>query len=355
MGPAIAFYWQNDICSLLFSNTNYCPGGGTKKSLEAAKLGVDFYPSYETSKFLANCDVVVIAVPLTAVKDTMRSLPVDLLRGKLLVEAGPLNAHPKKVMVDTFGDYPDIDLITANPMFGNDCNGQSGGGDVGDEEKDPYRYTATTTTTTLEGRPMIYEKIRIANVPRCEAFFDLFKDMRCQLIEMNAEQHDQSVGDAEFVTHLIGRLLVEKQLLPPTPVVSKEYAALCDVAEMTAGDSFDLFFGMYKYNQDRAKGHLVKLRDNLANIERQLVAKESYLEATAELHNQDRQRLLAETKSLLQEILTSGGLVVPAATTTVAATAVPPETAVAVAAATATPSRREGAPKRPAPPVQEQK
>jgi arogenate dehydrogenase (NADP+), plant len=290
--------------------------------------------------------VVVIAVPLTAVKDTMRSLPVDLLRGKLLVEAGPLNAHPKKVMVDTFGDYPDIDLITANPMFGNNCNGQSGGGGD-DEENDPYRYTATTTT--LEGRPMIYEKIRISNVPRCEAFFDLFKDMRCQLIEMNAEQHDQSVGDAEFVTHLIGRLLVEKQLLPPTPVVSKEYAALCDVADMTAGDSFDLFFGMYKYNQDRAKTHLVKLRDNLANIERQLVAKESYLEATAELHNQDRQRLLAETKSLLQEILTSGGLVVPPAATAAVAAA-PAEIAVAAA-----PARREGAPQRPESSVVEQK
>jgi arogenate dehydrogenase (NADP+), plant len=241
---------------------------------------------------LSSSDVVIIAVPLTNVKETMQSLPVDLVRGKLLVEAGSLNAHPKKIMVESFGDYPDIDLITSNPMFGN--NG---------EERDSF------TETPLEGRPMVYEKIRIADVPRCEAFLDIFKkDFRCQMIEMSSEQHDESVGDAEFVTHLIGRLLVEKQLLPPTPVVSKEYAALCDVAEMTAGDSFDLFFGMFKYN-DRARDHIYKMRENLANIERQLVAKESYLEATAELHHQDRKRLLAETKSLLQEILTSGGLV----------------------------------------------
>jgi prephenate dehydrogenase len=267
--------------------------------------------------------VVVVAVPLTAVKDTMQSLPADLLRGKLLVEAGPLNAHPKKVMVETFGDYPDIDLITANPMFGS-----HGRGSGGVEEKDAY------TAVTLEGRPMIYEKIRIANVQRCEAFLDLFKNLRCQLIEMNAEQHDESVGDAEFVTHLIGRLLLERQLLPPTPVVSKEYAALCDVADSTAGDSFDLFFGMFKYNHDRAKGHMAKLRDNLAHIERQIVAKESYLEATAELQNQDRKRLLAETKSLLQEILTSGGLT----------SAAPPETAAAGgAAAVAFPPRRDAA------------
>lgn len=254
---------------------------------------MDFYPSYETSKFLANSDIIIIATPLLSFKETLQSLPIELLRGKLIFEAGALNAHPKKIMVETFGDYPDIDLIVSNPMFGNNGHG---------DDKDPY------SAVTLEGRPLIYEKVRISNVQRCESFLDLFKSMRCQMVEMNSEQHDASVGDAEFVTHLTGRLLVEKQLLPPTPVISKEYAALCDVAEMTAGDSFDLFFGMFKYN-DRARDYIFQMRENLANIERQLVAKESYLEASAELQTQDRKRLLAETKSLLQEIVSSGGLV----------------------------------------------
>lgn len=207
------------------------------------------------------------------------------------MEMGSLNAHPKAVMLRAFGDIPEIDILTSHPMFGMS----------GTSEQNPYALSS------WDGRPMVYEKVRVSNVPRCEAFLKIFEDARCQMVEMNSEQHDASVADAEFVTHLTGRLLVDKQLLPPSPVASKEYAALCDVADMTAGDSFDLFFGMFKFN-NRAREHLSKMRENLERLERQLVAKEAYLTASAEMRNNDRQRLLAETKLLLQEVAGNGQL-----------------------------------------------
>lgn len=252
-------------------------------------MGVDYFPSYDTSSFFADLDVVILAVPLISLEETIQSLPANQIRGKLVVEMGVLNAHPKEVMLRAFGDFADVDLLTAHPMFGAGAN------------DNPY------TETTWDGRPVIYEKVRVSNMARCESFLKVFEDARCRLVEMNSEQHDATVADAEFVTHLTGRLLVDKQLLPPTPVSSKEYAALCDVADMTGGDSFDLFFGMFKYNS-RARDYLNKMRDNLANIERQLVAKESYLAASTEMRNNDRQRLLAETKQLLQEVAKNGGL-----------------------------------------------
>lgn len=230
-------------------------------------------------------------MPLISLEDTIQSLPVNKLKGKLVVEMGVLQAHPKEVMLRAFGDTPDIDIMAAHPMFGAGCN----------TDDNPY------TASTWDGRPVIYEKVRVFDVPRCERFLRIFEDARCRMVEMNSDQHDSTVADSEFVTHLIGRLLVGKELLPPTPVSSKEYAALCDVAEVTAGDSFDLFFGMFKYNR-RARDHLNKMRDNLATIERQLVAKESYLAATNEMRSNDRQRLLAETKLLLQEVAKNGGL-----------------------------------------------
>jgi hypothetical protein len=96
-------------------------------------------------------------------------------------------------------------------------------------------------------------------------------------------------------------------MLPPTPVSSKEYAALCDVTDMTSGDTFDLFYGMYKYNP-RAKEHISKLRENLAKVERQLAAKEAYLAAKAELQDSDRQRLIAECRQLLHEVAKKSSL-----------------------------------------------
>jgi prephenate dehydrogenase len=263
------------------------------QSLEAQQLGVDYYRNYEASKFLRGLDVIVMAVPLVQFEDSINSLPVDALRGKLVVETCVLNGHPKSVMLRAFGNYPDIDILSSHPMVGQ-IQALSA-------DEDPY------ASSDWDGRPMVYEKVRIGDFSRCEKFLKVFEEARCQMVEMSAEQHDASIADAEFVTHLTGRLLVDKQLLPPTPVISKEYAALCDVADMTAGDSFDLFYGMFKFN-DRARDHLTKMRDNLSTLERQLAAKEAYLEASTEMKNNDRQRLLAETKMLLREVAKNGGV-----------------------------------------------
>lgn len=256
------------------------------KSADAANIGVDYFASYDMANFLKGIDVLVLAVPLVEFENVVLSLPTDSLRGKLVVEVCPLSSHPKAILLRHLDQ--DIDIISSHPMFGPGVH------------DDPY------STATWDGRPFVYEKVRVTDVRRCDTFLEIFGEARCQMVEMTAEQHDTSTADAEFVTHLTGRLL-DHQLLPPTPVTSKEYAALCDLADMTSSDSFDLFFGMFKFNE-RAKEHLNKMRDNLAKVERQLAAKEAYMTASTEMKNADRQRLIAETKLLLQEIAKGGGI-----------------------------------------------
>ena len=267
-----------------------------RQSLEAQKLGVEYHASFDTSRFFSDLDVVILAVPLISLEETINSLPIHELKGKLVVEMGVLNQHPKQLMLQAYGDYTDIDLLTTHPMF------RVGG--IDDDNSGDSKATSQFAAS-WDNRPVIYDKVRISNFGRLESFLKIFEDARCRLVEMSSEQHDGTVADAEFVTHLIGRLLSDKQMLPPTPVRSKEYSALLDVADMTSNDSFDLFFGMFRYNP-RAREHLNKIRDNLASMERQLVAKESYIAASAEMRNNDRQRLLAETKLLLQEVVAAG-------------------------------------------------
>jgi len=256
------------------------------KSTDARKIGVDYFANYDMARFLKDIDVLVIAVPMVEFENVVLSLPGESLRGKLVVEVCPLSSYPKSILLRHLDQ--DVDIISSHPMFGPGVH------------DDPY------STATWDGRPFVYEKVRVADLRRCEAFLDIFGQARCQMVEMTAEQHDKSTADAEFVTHLTGRLL-DHQLLPPTPVTSKEYAALCDLADMTSSDSFDLFYGMFKFN-DRAKEHLNQMRDNLAKVERQLAAKEAYMAASNEMKNADRQRLIAETKLLLQEIAKSGDI-----------------------------------------------
>lgn len=284
------------------------------KSVEARNLGVDFYPHFEISKFLKELDVVVLAVPMIDLEETLESLPIDQLAEKLVVDVSPLNQHPKNVLLQAFASYPSIDVLVTNPMFGPITQrGQTGtittsaiNGNVGDVVLSPSNKEAfaEATNSLWDGRPMVYERARISNMQRCDRYLKIFEKAKCRVFEMNSDQHDATTADAEFVTHMVGRLL-DLDLLPPTPVMSKEYEALTEVAEMTSGDSFDLFFGMFK-NNPRAKDHLATMRENLASLERQLAAREAYLMAKDEMKKSDRQRLLAETRLLLRELAKNG-------------------------------------------------
>lgn len=237
-----------------------------------------------------------MAVPMIDLSEVIEAFPIDRLAGKLVVDVSPLNFHPKSVFLKAFANNPDIDILVSNPMFGPTVpvNGEllSSSADM------------AASASLWDGRPMVYERARVADVQRCDRFLKIFEKARCQMIEMNSEQHDATTADAEFVTHMVGRLL-DRDLLPPTPIMSNEYKALSQVAEMASRESFDLFFGMFKYN-DRAQNHLTKMRDNLAALDRQLAAREAYLSARDEMRNGDRQRLLAETRLLLQEMARSG-------------------------------------------------
>lgn len=232
-------------------------------------------------------------MPLIDLEDLVNSLPQDKVAGKLIVDVSPLNVHPKNVLLKAFADQPDVDILVTNPMLGpssRELNGEP--------------TSAAAMASLWDGRPVVYERVRVSNMRRCEKFLNIFEEARCQILEMDSDQHDSSTADAEFVTHLLGRLL-DHNLLPPTPVMSKEYSALNEVAEMTAGDSFDVFFGMFKYNE-RASEYLMTMRENLADVERKLAAREAYLAAKAEMRQSDRQWLLAETRLLLQELAKSG-------------------------------------------------
>eukprot|EP00591_Stephanopyxis_turris_P006619 CAMPEP_0195511502 /NCGR_PEP_ID=MMETSP0794_2-20130614/3792_1 /TAXON_ID=515487 /ORGANISM="Stephanopyxis turris, Strain CCMP 815" /LENGTH=677 /DNA_ID=CAMNT_0040639103 /DNA_START=247 /DNA_END=2280 /DNA_ORIENTATION=+ len=253
------------------------------KSKEASELGVEYFPMFDMISFLKNLDVVVLAVPLVEFEDMVASLPMQRLRGKLVVELCPTGKHPKSVLLKYLPE--DVDIICTSPMFG-----------------------PASSSSSWDGLPFVYEKVRTGgDFARAKAFLSIFDQARCRMVEMTGEQIDAQTADAEFMTHLTGRLL-DKKIMAPTLVASKEYAALLDVAEMTANDTFEEFYGLFKYNEN-ASTLMNAMRDNLAKVERQLAAKEAYLAAKSEMKNDDRLRLLKECETLMREVAKNNGVI----------------------------------------------
>ena len=79
------------------------------------------------------------------------------------------------------------------------------------------------------------------------------------------------------------------------------------LVENTCRDSFDLFYGLFKYNKHSAE-QIQRLREGFANVERQLAAKEAYLAAKTEIMQDEKKKLFAECRTLIREAVAQSTL-----------------------------------------------
>lgn len=98
----------------------------------------------------------------------------------------------------------------------------------------------------------MYEKVRIGSSKqrqqRCEAFLKVFRDEGCNMVEMTCEEHDRQAASTQFITHTVGRMLGAMDLTA-TDIDTKGFKSLLTLVENTTNDSFDLYYGLFLYNQ----------------------------------------------------------------------------------------------------------
>ncbi|KAJ8533024.1 hypothetical protein K7X08_015913 [Anisodus acutangulus] len=88
---------------------------------------------------------------------------------------------------------------------------------------------------------------------------------------MSCFEHDKYAAGSQFITHTIGRVL---QKLGPetTPINTKGYEKLLNLMENTTADSFDLYCGLFMYNNNSMEV-LEKLDAALESLKRELFGK----------------------------------------------------------------------------------
>ncbi|KAL5575779.1 hypothetical protein UlMin_017478 [Ulmus minor] len=103
------------------------------------------------------------------------------------------------------------------------------------------------------GLPFVYDKVGISNngfiINRCEQFLNIFAREGCRMVEMSCAVHDRHAAGSQFVAHTMGRLL-ERFRLESSPINTKGYETLLNLVDNTAGDSFDLYYGLFMYNKN---------------------------------------------------------------------------------------------------------
>ena len=87
-------------------------------------------------------------------------------------------------------------------------------------------------------------------------------------------------ASSQFITHTVGRMLGGMQL-PDTPINTKGYESLLSLVGNTSKDSFDLYYGLFMYNEN-ATEELARMEAAFDAVKRQLFD---------QLHDVVRQRI----------------------------------------------------------------
>ena len=81
------------------------------------------------------------------------------------------------------------------------------------------------------------------------------------MVEMTCEEHDKLAASSQFITHTVGRMLGRMEL-PDTPINTRGYESLLSLVRNTTNDSFDLYYGLFMYNEVRGRSWAVRAAAN---------------------------------------------------------------------------------------------
>ncbi|KAK4854295.1 hypothetical protein QYF36_021861 [Acer negundo] len=227
---------------LAYSRTDY--------SDVAREMGVSFFSNAD-DLFEEQPEVILLCTSILSTEKVLKSLPLKRLkRSTLLVDVLSVKEFPRNLFLQNL--IPDFDILCTHPMFGPE-SGKNGWNDLA----------------------FVFDKVRIGcnetRVSRCGRFLDIFAREGCRMVEMSCAEHDWHAAVSQFITHTIGRAL-EKLGLESTPIDTKGYETLLKLVENTAGDSFDLYYGLFMYNVN-AMEQLERLDLAFESLKKQLIGR----------------------------------------------------------------------------------
>ncbi|KAF0903721.1 hypothetical protein E2562_029089 [Oryza meyeriana var. granulata] len=197
-------------------------------SAAAAELGAFFFADPHD---LCEChpDVVLLVTSILSAEAVLRSLPVHRLRrDTLFADVLSVKEFPRNLLLSALPE--EFDIICTHPMFGPE-SARDGWG----------------------GLPFVFDKVRVGDCParraRAEAFLGIFAREGCRMVEMSCAEHDVHAAETQFLTHTVGRILAMLELLS-TPINTKGYETLLRLVDNTCSDSFDLYNGLFMYNNN---------------------------------------------------------------------------------------------------------
>jgi len=168
----------------------------------------------------ANSDVVVLAVPLSALEAVARDLGPHLRKSAIVCDVTSVKMLPAEILERTLPKHADI--IGTHPLFG-----------------------PQSAKRGIAGHKIVVCPIRSRRIRPVLRFLENILGLETHVATV--EQHDRDMAVVQGLTHLIARILSSMGPLP-SQLTTSSFTQMKRAAEMVQGDSEELFLTIERAN-----------------------------------------------------------------------------------------------------------
>jgi prephenate dehydrogenase len=170
----------------------------------------------------ASQPVVLLAVPISSLRQIAKEIKPFLLRGSVVVEVCSVKVSPVRWLRQILPSY--VDIVATHPLFGPD-----------------------STKGNLRGHHLVLCPARMSS-RHLRAFRRIARSHGVHVHVMSPAAHDRLVAETLLLTQYLGRLVVSARI-PQHAWSAPSYQHLRELVRIAENDSEQLFADMWKYNR----------------------------------------------------------------------------------------------------------
>jgi prephenate dehydrogenase len=171
-------------------------------------------------------DIVIPCVPISKFKNTLKKTKNLLKNNSLVIDVCSVKEYPADLMKKILPKKTEI--LATHPMFGPD-----------------------SAKDSLKDRKIVLCKVRIPD-DKYEKIKTHLKKKGLIIVETTPEKHDKEIARSLFLTHFIGRALIDFGAAD-RDIDTEGYKRWMSIVEMVKNDTWQLFEDMNKYNKHSKK------------------------------------------------------------------------------------------------------
>lgn len=184
-------------------------------------------------ELVAACPIVVLAMPVNALKETVGAIACLLRPGALVLDVGSVKIVSAEIM--RRGLPMSVDIVATHPLFG-----------------------PKSARDGIAGLKIAVCPIRGDKSPRVAAF--LRAVLGLNVIVTTPERHDRETAMAQGLTHLIAKVLMRMEPLPKR-LTTRSFDLLLEAIDMVRDDAPEVFHAI-----ERANPHAGEVRRRFLDL-----------------------------------------------------------------------------------------